>query len=478
MKLKIKIYYIFLCILFTGISCKKELETAPDTSLQKLSTFLDIKAALGGVYDGFQSINYYQCNAASGDPCGWSALPDLMGDDFVESLESLGNWRTMSEMTYASDNGTVGAIFFQPYEIASRANNILQSLAQYETGDTEAEAKRIKAQVLAIRGHVHFDLLRYFGQNFERNSDLLGVPYVKVFDPLNPLKNLPTRATVKSNYDEILADLNESLINFRLADDNPDNEARIYIDSITVHAMMARINYYASQWNDVITHTSIALQARYLTDADGYAAMFTTATEPTPVDEIYWAIPSDGTFRPGRATNGPDPNYRLSVEMSNKILALGGAYTARSVTRFDQLGFGEFNRTLAWKYPGIRSFKVFRAGEMMLMRAEAKQRINDPSALDDLNALRTNRDVATGSETGEALLTAIQELRRVELLGEGHRWFDLKRTTRTINRVECGTDNASTSNICTVAPGSRSWVFPIPFNDIRVNPNLTQNAGY
>jgi len=242
--------------------------------------------------------------------------------------------------------------------------------------------------------------------------------------------------------------------------------------------MIARVNYYASQWNEVITHTSIALQARYLTNAAGYAAMFTTATEATPVDEVYWAIPSDGTFRPGRATNGPDPNYRVSVAMSEKILALGGAYVKNSVTRFNQPGFADFNRTLSWKYPGIRSFKVFRVGEMMLMSAEAKQKINNPTALEDLNKLRANRGVASGSETGSALLTAIQELRRVELLGEGHRWFDLKRTTRTINRVECGISNASTSNICTVAATSRSWTFPIPFNDIKVNPNLTQNQGY
>jgi hypothetical protein len=98
--------------------------------------------------------------------------------------------------------------------------------------------------------------------------------------------------------------------------------------------------------------------------------------------------------------------------------------------------------------------------------------------LDDLNELRTNRGVATGSETGTALLNAIILQRRVELLSEGHRWFDIKKTTRTINRTECGTTGSSTSNVCSIAPASRSWAFPIPFNDLKVNPNLTQNEGY
>jgi hypothetical protein len=71
---------------------------------------------------------------------------------------------------------------------------------------------------------------------------------------------------------------------------------------------------------------------------------------------------------------------------------------------------------------------------MMLMRAEAKARLNnnDVTVLNDLNALRTARGVATGNETGATLLSAILLQRRVELLGEGHRWFDLRRTTKRL----------------------------------------------
>jgi hypothetical protein len=115
---------------------------------------------------------------------------------------------------------------------------------------------------------------------------------------------------------------------------------------------------------------------------------------------------------------------------------------------------------------------------MMLIRAEAKQRLGIGTALDDLNELRVARGVDEGTETGAALLNAILLLRRVELLGEGHRWFDIKRTTRIINRTECGTAGGSSSNNCSIGANSRAWAFPIPFNDIRVNPNLVQNEGY
>jgi hypothetical protein len=160
------------------------------------------------------------------------------------------------------------------------------------------------------------------------------------------------------------------------------------------------------------------------------------------------------------------------------LTAQGGAYVDPGVVRFNQASSSGFRRTSLWKYSGVRSFKVFRAGEMMLMRAEAKARSGEATAIDDLNALRTARGVATGTESGAALLSAILLQRRVELLGEGHRWFDLRRTTKTIVRTECGTANSTRAERCTINADARGWVFPIPFNELKVNPNLVQNPGY
>jgi starch-binding outer membrane protein, SusD/RagB family len=474
-----KAIYTAAAIITIGMAgCNKKLDTVPDTSLTDLRTFDDVRSALRGAYDGFQSNNYYNNPAASGTPSAWSALPDLMGDDFVEALESLGNWNAMSEMIYSSDNGIVAGAFIQPYEIISRVNNLLKFVGNYENGTTNAEAKRIRAQALAIRAHCHFDLMRYFAQDFGRNSASLGVPYVTTFDPQKPFANLPARNTVKENYDAVLKDLGDALVAFRAGGNTTGNTARYFIDSVVVYAMRTRVNYYASQWNDVINDATVALAARPLGNATDFVNSFVAAQEGTPSTEIYWQIPSDNALRPGGAISGSGPNYRVTAALSAVLQSQGGAYVNSSVTRFNQPGTGGVQRTLLWKYPGIRSFKVFRAGEMILMRAEAKYRVNDPTALADLNTLRTNRGVAIGAETGQALLDAILLQRRVELLGEGHRWFDLRRTTKTIVRLECGTAGGSRAANCTINPSSRAWIFPIPFNELKVNPNLVQNPGY
>ncbi len=459
--------------------CKKELDTTPQAQLTELKTFDDIQNALRGAYDGFQSANYYNNTSNSGSPSGWSGLPDIMGDDMVESLESLGNWNSMSEMIFAADNGIVQGLFRQPYEIISRVNNLLNFLPPYETGANASAAKRIRAQALAIRAHAHFDLMRYFAVDFGRNSTSLGVPYVTEFDPVTALTTFPARKTVKENYDLILQDLASSLVSFRAGGNTTDNTARSLIDSTVVYAIRTRVNYYASQWAEVIADATVALNNRPLTNSAGFSAMFTVAAEATPTSEVYWAIPSDNLMRPGGATSGASASYRVTGATSSLIQSFGGAYVSTNVTRFNQTGIGGVAKTISWKYPGIRSFKVYRAGEMMLMRAEAKQRTGDLTALADLNNLRTNRGVLIGAETGAGLLTAIQQLRRVELLGEGHRWFDLRRSTKSIVRAECGSSSTtSRASKCTIAPSERGWTLPIPFNDVKVNTNLAQNPGY
>lgn len=475
----IKFFAAASVIAFAGVAgCNKKLETKPDTFLSSINSFEDVQNALRGAYDGFQSNSYYGAPAASGSSSGWSSLPELMGDDFVEALESLGNWNQMSEMIYASDNGQVAGVFFQPYQIIARANDVLQALPTYETGATTAEARRIRAQALAIRAHAHFDLMRYFALSFDRNSTALGVPYMTTFDPQNPFANLPRRGTVKDNYDAILKDLNDALVAFRAGGNTTANTARFFIDSATVYAIRTRVNYYASQWSDVVSDANVVLALRPLGNAADYVNTFAAASESNPPSEVIWQIPSDNSLRPGGAISGTNTNYRVTAAMSTILQNQGGAYANTGIVRFNQAGIGGVQRTLLWKYPGIRSFKVYRAGEMILMRAEAKYRLNDPTALADLNTLRTNRGVATGSETGTALLNAILLQRRVELLGEGHRWFDLRRTTRTIVRQECGTAGGSRATNCTINSNSRSWNFPIPFNERRVNPNLEQNPGY
>ena len=105
------------------------------------------------------------------------------------------------------------------------------------------------------------------------------------------------------------------------------------------------------------------------------------------------------------------------------------------------------------------------------MAAEAFNRgqIDDTKAQTYLNMVRVrafgnaNNNI---SSTGTALTDAIYEERRLELMGEGHRFFDLVRTGQAASAIEGFV-------------ADKHEVFPIPFEEIQFsNGNWNQNPNY
>ncbi|MFC3197112.1 RagB/SusD family nutrient uptake outer membrane protein [Parapedobacter deserti] len=118
----------------------------------------------------------------------------------------------------------------------------------------------------------------------------------------------------------------------------------------------------------------------------------------------------------------------------------------------------------------LENLVVLRLAELYLIRAEARLRSGNPSgARDDLNTVRRRAGIPPSAADDDALHSAIQEERQRELFAEwGHRWCDLKRWGIL--------DSAMTS----IKPhwASSSALFPIPEDQIRYNPYLTQNPDY
>ena len=117
------------------------------------------------------------------------------------------------------------------------------------------------------------------------------------------------------------------------------------------------------------------------------------------------------------------------------------------------------------------NYRAIRYADVLLMAAEALNRggIDDTRAQDYLNLVRrrafgdTNHDVTL---TGAALTDAIWHERHVELMGEGHRFFDLVRTGKAANEIEGFVTG-------------KHELFPIPVEEINFsNENWIQNPNY
>ncbi len=466
-------YYLFLAIICLSACTKTEVATkyvidgdAPAQDLQL------VESELAGAYAGFRGVDYYGSNGGSS---AFSALPDIMGSDFIETFESLGNYRVMSEWKYASDEAWVESTWTAAYRIISRANRVLRDVDLF-AAENQKRVNRIKGQALAIRAHVHFDIMRYWASDFTRNSTSLCAPYISAFESV-PTK--PARITVKEYYDKILADLDaaKNLIASANIDQaiNPSN-TKYKIDQVAVYAMLARVNLYAGQWNDAMTNADLALAARPIETLSNFSKIWKDETNTEVIWSVNFATQAEGApyeniyFNRGNRLSY-QPTYEIVDDLSLYALNDG---------RFDNYMVYNVSRPRLLKYngkgtatDGVVDWKVYRGGEMALISAEAKARIGgmDASALTTLNGLRSKRYFSSSypnPATNTALVTEILRQRRLELFAEGHRFFDQKRLGKqSFTRSDCdGTiaGNLYPSTICTPSNDTRSWTWPIPFN--------------
>lgn len=121
-------------------------------------------------------------------------------------------------------------------------------------------------------------------------------------------------------------------------------------------------------------------------------------------------------------------------------------------------------------------YVVLRGADMLLIEAEAAYHNSHPSVaianLKELNAERNPDYNCTLS--GEALLDEIKTQRRIELWGEGHNFFDLKRWNMPMIRNPWKEGDTKSNNIpviyeLTKQPGDRGWKYAVPMSESRYN---------
>ena len=420
----------------------------------------------------------------------------MMTDNLVQTAEDLGNWTPQVNWVYTSAEADIAVAWQAAYSVVAEANLVLRNIEQFSATNAQA-VNRLKGQALAIRGMAHFDVLRYWGVDFDRNSATLGVPYVTAVD----IELKPARLSVKETWDNIFKDMLEAETLLGDVDKAVNGSTRTAFDRTAVRGMLARMYLYAKDYAKANEYASLVITALPLASKAAFPALWNSTSQSEVVLEVAFSNPTEGSpasgvhiassnrnrFRPATpltdlfdvANDIRVPAYLASRQSGNvnpprAFLPFAGATsnTRKIVNKFITRGSTQDN---------VVHWKVLRTGEMYLIRAEARAMLggaNEALALTDLNDLRSARinNYVPVVLAGQALLDAIHEERRKELFGEGHRWFDLKRTTRTINR----TDIAVTSTRTTLAPGAREWVWPIPQGEIDANPNISsqQSPGY
>ncbi|MCS4433566.1 RagB/SusD family nutrient uptake outer membrane protein [Aquiflexum gelatinilyticum] len=108
-----------------------------------------------------------------------------------------------------------------------------------------------------------------------------------------------------------------------------------------------------------------------------------------------------------------------------------GYYNNKYIKRLDERGLPDDDLTSPLNY------RVIRYADVLLMAAEAFQRTgNDGRARTELNKVRARVNMPAITSSGPQLLEDILTERRLELSGEGYRFFDLVRTGKAAQEIQ------------------------------------------
>ncbi len=196
-----KIYNITISIIVFILilpSCSKFLDVSPEGTLIEDKQFEDIRGfydAMYGVYGIMGSNKLYGENLTYG-------FLDRLGGQFCYNNQFRSNDIFIVKYDYLNTKvrATIDEIWATQYKAISYVNNILKNVDQAKFQNKDLQL--VKAEALALRAFLHFDMLRLFADNYRLEPNTRGIPYAYTFD----LKNKKL-FNLEDSYKNIIADL-------------------------------------------------------------------------------------------------------------------------------------------------------------------------------------------------------------------------------------------------------------------------------
>lgn len=431
----------------------------------------DIEIAVNGAYHSLYLIydNYY-------------LFGDIRSDNSTIQTFVFGN-SDIDEFSMSTSNNNVAQIWESCYIGISRINIILNRINSIEM-DEELRQRYI-GEMKFLRGYIYFELARLFG----------GVPIV-LNEVNNPSEGFShTRSELSDVYDLIEQDLLDAIEMLELSYTGAD------VGRATkgaARALLAKV--YLTQDNKSAALT----QLEEVIISDEYELLFSYA-DIFAVDngnnaEILFSVNYQGG---GTGTGNPFTN-RFAPKAAGEIVtgigqAVGNNVPEQSLLDAYEEGDDRFDATISMGYvnaegefvedpytkkfhdPGMvnafdgsNDWPILRYSDVLLMYAEALGESTE--AYNFINKVRQRAGLGHVDEnTPGTFIEKLLQERRVEFAFEGHRWFDLVRLNQFIPVMNAeGTVPHTQGNVVE----EHHKVFPIPQQEIDVNPNIIQNVGY
>ena len=444
----------------------------------------DYEAALVGVYDVTQWTLYNWMIgeiASENSLCGGESATDVLGLQKID------------DMIHDAENDQLTRIWQYMYEGINRANYMVQNSDKMDF----PRKNELYGEVHFLRAFFYFELTKFFGD----------VPLFTTSRLTAGDSATLTRSPQSEVYALIESDLQAAISALPL-----EKSTNGRATSLTAHALLGKVYLYQDKFDEAanILEPLIGL---YSLPADPQSTFLKGGENgPESVYEIQhtkesnwwdWGYVPQGTegnfgvIHHGiRGYNGPlyASGWSFNVPTQDLVDAYAAGDKRKDVSVLDieawatQTGAsfakgyehtGYFNNKYIPRAGESQAqqelnyetnYRAIRYADVLLMAAEANNRASSPNVSKAQNYLNQVRERAYGnssyasSSTGTTLTQEIWDERRLELAGEGSRFFDLVRTGQA-------------AAVISGFVAGKHELFPIPQTEIDVS-NLTQNPGY
>ncbi len=371
-----------------------------------------------------------------------------------------------------ANNAFAATAYEGGYRTIGEANLFLKNMAKAGDIVPANKVSQYTGEAKFIRALSYFYLVNLYAQpyKFTAGATHLGLPLVLTStDAPFSAENMIGRSSVAEVYNQIETDLKDAEASLPVDYKNPTLQDVARATKGAAQALLARLYLYKGDYPNALAYANKLIGGKYSLNADPVSAF----TDYSTAENIF-SVAMNGGDNPN--TNHAlgqhySPSKRGDITVSTEYIAL---LDQTKDLRFKDLILQQNGSFYTKKYTAVTDWApVIRYAEIMLIKAEALANIAtgvDVNALLLLNEVR-QRSLADPviAVTKADLIAKILVERRIELAFEGHGEFDFIRTGRGIPAH--GTAKAQ-------AYGSDYIVFPIPFHETQINPNLEKNPGY
>jgi tetratricopeptide (TPR) repeat protein len=454
-----KKYIVLLAVAALFFACsEKFIDRQPEDNLSIGNYFTnakEIKSGLIGCYKTLQSIYYTKANH----------LPltvEMMSDD----LKDL-HWANVFHLFLKTNSNSNAPLWASGYKMIVNCNNIIAAIDKYKAKNDTEEAliKAYRGEACFLRALSYFNLVRLYGD----------VPKVTApFDDPDKAFGIG-RSPVDDIYASvIIPDLEFAIANCYKKGDIALNGEEARATSGAALTILGKV--YLTMNNPA--KAAEILKKLIVDKAGGNYSLFSNFQNFFLTSNKFNSeVAVEHNLMREFVNNNETIRYTATVD-SGKVPAASPPLQpwARKLTPPPVDVKNYANTGCDYNYI------VTRYADALLMYAEALMLLNQKSdALPYINMVRTRAKVPVLTNPDALNIDVILHERRMELAFEGHRYFDLVRTGKAVEKISYAllTKIDYDTQINRSGPiEPYQLLLPIPVTEIEKDPTLSQNEGY